>query len=200
MLGPNGSGKTTLIRVLALALAPSAGNLEVNGVSTTRDARAARRAIGLVGHRTGLYEDLTPRENLRFYARLYGVSAAEQRIGEVLGELGLTRVADQTVRTLSRGTQQRAAVARAILHDPQVLLLDEPETGLDADAQEGLAALIGRWTELGRAVLVATHRLDWAGRLADRALVLKEGAIQAELRPKGEGLAQAYLQALGADV
>ena len=197
LLGPNGSGKTTLLRILGMALAPTAGVLHVAGQPVGKNTDL-RRMVGLVAHRTGLYDDLTPRENLRFYARLYAVPEPEQRIGTVLEDLGLAAVGDQPVRTLSRGMQQRAALARAILHDPQVLLLDEPETGLDADAQEWLGSLVDRWAALGRAVLMTTHRLDWASRIADRVLMLKAGTMaQAELPTDAAGLAQAYLRSLG---
>lgn len=197
LLGPNGSGKTTLIRILGLALAPSSGVLVVNGVPAGGNGAAARRLLGLVAHRTGLYDDLTPRENLSFYGRLYELDGAQQRIGQVLDDLGLSVVADRPVRTLSRGMQQRAGLARAILHDPLVLLLDEPETGLDAEAQEWLAHLVDGWAAMQRSVLVATHRLDWAGRVADRAVVLKGGVVETELSGGGAGLASAYLAALG---
>jgi heme exporter protein A len=193
LLGPNGSGKTTLIRLLGLVLPPTAGAITVNGTAVRRDtAAAARRAIGLVAHRTGLYEDLTARENLRFYGRLYGVPEIENRVSAVLDDVGLGPHANEPVRVLSRGMQQRAALARAILHEPAVLLMDEPETGLDIAAQEWLGDLCKRWARADRAVLVATHHLEWAAAVADRALVLRENRLVRELVAPGADLPTAY--------
>jgi heme exporter protein A len=179
-----------------MVLAPTNGTLRLAGESAERPARSARRRVGLVLHRTGLYENLTARENLRFYGRLYEIEELDRRIAAALDELGLSQAGDQLVRTLSRGMQQRAALARAILHDPQVLLLDEPETGLDASAQGWLGSLVSRWSELGRSTVITTHRLDWAEQVADRALMLRSGTLQPEL-PVGPGLRTSYMQALG---
>lgn len=177
LLGPNGSGKTTLIRVLSLALAPHAGALFIDGKDALREPTACRRLVGVVGHRTGLYEDLTARENLRFSGRLYGVTELEEQVERRLVEFGVESIADQPLRTLSRGMQQRVALARAVLHEPLVLLLDEPETGLDEEAQQRLAAQLEALANERRAVLVATHRLEWAARIADQTVVMKQGAV-----------------------
>ena len=198
LLGPNGAGKTTLIRVLATALRPDAGSLSISGLDAIRHPTAARRLLGVVGHQPYLYGGLTPRENLRFYARLYGVKEAETRISRVLEEVGLESRANEAVSTLSRGMQQRASLARAILHDPPVLLLDEPETALDDAAQTLLARLISNWAEAGRSIVLASHRLDWAERLTDRAIVLDRGAIAREVKNDGvpTTLEYAYRQAV----
>jgi heme ABC exporter ATP-binding subunit CcmA/heme exporter protein CcmB len=180
LLGPNGAGKTTLLRVLAGALRPTRGIVQVGGADLGRTV-SARRAIGVVGHQTCLTGELTIRENLRFFGRLYGVGGLEHRIAAVLDEVELSALADRPVRTLSRGMQQRAALARALLHDPPILLLDEPETALDQPSQERLAALLRAWSAQGRAVLFASHRLEWAEALADRALVLRAGRIADEI-------------------
>jgi heme ABC exporter ATP-binding subunit CcmA len=197
LLGPNGSGKTTLIRILGFSLSPTTGSVTLPNQNGELGSSAARRQIGLVAHRTGLYDELSVADNLRFFARLYGLSSVERRISECAVDLGLTKVLTSSLRTLSRGMQQRAALARAILHEPRILLLDEPETGLDAEAQEWLSALLDRWIASGRTALVATHRLEWAGKLADRAVVLKAGRVQAELQVQGPALARAYLDAVG---
>lgn len=181
LLGPNGAGKTTLVRVLATALRPTGGSLAIDGVDALRAPSSARCRVGLVGERTYLYGDLTVRENLRFYGRLYGVERIEARIIAVLDEVSAGPLADRPVRTLSRGMQQRAALARAILHEPLVLLLDEPETGLDDLAQRRLADLLSRWAAAGRAVLVASHRLEWAQMVADRAILLRDGVVISEV-------------------
>lgn len=202
LLGPNGAGKSTLLRVLSLRLGASAGNLTVGGYDTRRDPNPARYLVGSVGQQLGLYEELTPRENLRLAARLYGVSRAEGRIDDLLHTVGLSQVAEHLVRTLSRGMQQRVALARAVLHEPLVLLLDEPETGLDAQAQRWLAGLMEEWASRGRAVLMATHQLEWAAQVADQTLVMKDGRIVGTLGRSMEGaaLAAAYQSALALPV
>jgi ABC-type multidrug transport system ATPase subunit len=133
--------------------------------------------VGVLSHQTYLYAGLTARENLRFYARLYRLPDAEARITAVLERVGLDGRADDRVGTLSRGLAQRASLARAILHEPRLLLLDEPETGLDDQAQRMLADLIDEWAALGRSLLLTSHRLDWAKALTDRLVVLDRGAI-----------------------
>lgn len=175
LLGPNAAGKTTLIRVLATALRPTAGALSIWGIDALRSPNEARRLIGVVGHQSYLYGELTARENLRFYARLYAIAAAEHRVAQVIDEVGLEARADEPVRNLSRGLQQRAALARAIIHEPQLLLLDEPETGLDEAAQGTLAQLLVSWAAQGRSFVLASHRHDWARETADRTLVLDRG-------------------------
>jgi heme ABC exporter ATP-binding subunit CcmA len=177
LLGPNGAGKTTLIRVLATALRPAAGALYIGGHDVSRDVAHVRCLVGLVGHQTFLYGDLTVRENLEFFGRLYDVREVQARVDVVLETVGLTLRAEDRVRTLSRGLQQRAAMARAILHRPRLLLLDEPETGLDDAAQHGLGDLLSAWTAQGGAVVIATHRLDWAQTHADRVVILDNGRI-----------------------
>ncbi len=202
LLGPNGAGKSTLLRVLSLRMGPSAGEVIVGGYDARHDPNPARRLIGAVGQRPGLYEELTPRENLRLAGRLYGILEAETRISQLLATVGLSHVADQPVRTLSRGMQQRVAISRAILHEPLVLLLDEPETGLDALAQLWLAGLMEEWASRGRAVLMATHQLEWAAKIADGTLVMKDGRIVGALGHSVEGaaLAAAYQTALALPV
>ena len=177
LMGRNGAGKTTLIRVLATALRPQAGTLWIGGTDAVRQPTDARHMVGVLSHQTYLYAGLTARENLRFYARLYRLPDAEARITAVLERVGLDQRADDRVGTLSRGLAQRASLARAILHEPRLLLLDEPETGLDDQAQRMLADLIGEWAALGRSLLLTSHRLDWAKALTDRLVVLDRGAI-----------------------
>jgi heme exporter protein A len=178
LTGPNGAGKTTLIRVLATALRPSAGSLSIAGIDAMRHPAHARRLVGVVGHQSYLYGDLSVRENLRFYSRLYGLERPRGRIAEVLALVGLDARADEPVRGLSRGMQQRASLARGILHEPQILLLDEPETGLDEAAQATLAALIEDYAGQGRSIVLASHRLDWARQLTDRSLMLDAGVTR----------------------
>jgi heme exporter protein A len=166
VFGANGAGKTTLLRVLAGLLRPHAGTATVLGARLPDEAWQVRGRVGLLGHDSLLYPELTARENLRFHARLHGVAAA--RVDEVISAVGLERRADDPVSELARGMVQRAAAARAVLHDPPLLLLDEPRAGLDPAAAERLEPLIGRAS--GRTRVLVTH--DVAGGLAEADVVL----------------------------
>jgi len=171
VLGPNGAGKTTLLRVLAGLLRPHAGEARVLGAALPGEAWKLRGKVGLVAHEPLLYRDLTPRENLRFHARLHSV--AETRVDAVLDAVGMTDRADDALAELSRGMVQRVAAARAVLHDPPLLLLDEPWAGLDPAAVELLEPVIGRAS--GKTRVVVTH--DVAGGMgeADVTLGLRAG-------------------------
>jgi heme exporter protein A len=171
VIGPNGAGKTTLLRVLATLLRPHAGTARVLGRDLPREGWAVRGRVGFLGHSPLLYRDLTARENLRFHARLHGVPFA--RADALLEQVGLARRADDPVHTYSRGMLQRAAVARAVLHDPELLLLDEPTANLDPHAAELVEPLIGPGS--GRTRVVTSH--DPVGGLhgADVALGLRGG-------------------------
>jgi heme exporter protein A len=172
VFGANGAGKTTLLRVLATLLRPHAGSVVVLGASLPGEAWRVRGRLGFLGHEPLLYPDLTARENLLFHARLHGVGVA--RVDELLGAVGLSRRAGDVVRELSRGMVQRVAVARAVLHDPAVLLLDEPRAGLDPGAAEELEPLIGRAS--GRTRVLVTHDVERGLREADVVLGLRAGA------------------------
>jgi heme exporter protein A len=174
VFGPNGAGKTTLLRVLATLLRPHAGSARVLGRAIPREGWAVRGRIGFLGHAPLLYRDLTARENLRFHARLHGVPLA--RGDELLERVGLGRRADDPVNTYSRGMVQRAAVARAVLHDPELLLLDEPTANLDPHAAELVEPLIGPGS--GRTRVITSH--DPVGGLhgADVALGLRAGRTE----------------------
>jgi heme exporter protein A len=171
VLGPNGAGKTTLLRVLATLLRPQGGELEVLGHSLPQDGWAVRGRIGLLAHEPMLYRELTARENLRLHARLHGV--ADERIEELLAAVGLERRGDEPLRTLSRGLVQRAAVCRALLHEPDLLLLDEPYANLDPAAREIVEPLIGR--NSGRTRVVVSHDPQEAVADADVVLGLVRG-------------------------
>jgi heme exporter protein A len=177
LFGANGSGKTTLLRILSTQARPEAGTVLVAGYHHRRQAQAIRRNIGVVGHHSFLYEDLTCRENLMFYGRLFGVKDIQQRIEPVLSTVGLSRCAEQRVRTLSHGMQKRLAIARAILHQPAILLLDEPEGGLDREAVGMLNHLLEEWTGMGRTVIMTTHNLELGLSWADRVAVLSGGKL-----------------------
>ena len=166
VFGPNGAGKTTLLRVLATLLRPHAGEVTVLGSRLPDEAWALRGHLGLLGHEPLLYRELTARENLRFHARLHGVSAA--RVEEVLEAVAISARGGEPLRTLSRGMVQRVAVARTVLHEPQLLLLDEPHANLDPAAIELLAPLIGAGG--GRTRVICSH--DPGGGLAEADVVL----------------------------
>jgi heme exporter protein A len=171
VIGPNGAGKTTLLRILATLLRPTAGEIRVLGATLPGEAWRVRGRIGFVGHEPLLYRELSVRENLRFHARLHGVAATQEAIADGLRQAGLTRRADELVRNLSAGMIQRAAICRAILHGPELLLLDEPLAHLDPDAAALASRLIGRRPERTR--VVVSHDPDGALAEADQALALR---------------------------
>ena len=175
LLGANGAGKTTLLALLSTLLTPSEGGASVAGHDLASDGAALRASIGVLTHRPMLYEELTPEENLRFFARLYSVADAGERVEELLRAVGLWLRRDEPTAVLSRGYHQRLAIARALLHRPPVLLLDEPETGLDREALELLDRLVLHAP--GLTVLAATHLRDRVASWADGVLELERGRL-----------------------
>lgn len=178
LIGVNGAGKSTLMRILSTLTKPDGGRVILNGIPVDKDPIRARRQIGVVLHAPMLYGSLTGSENLRFYCRAFGIADAEQRIKRVLEEMNLASRADDLVRTYSRGMQQRLSIARAFLHDPQILLLDEPLTGLDDDSILRLHNSLISAVEQGKTILFATHDLEHACSLATRVDVLHLGTIK----------------------
>ena len=176
-LGANGAGKTTLLRILSTHVRADHGSVAVAGHSLRTSPEEVRRRIGVVGHRSLLYDDLTCRENLIYYGRLFGLKDHKPRVDEVLEKGKLTSRADHRMRTLSNGMQKRAAIARAILHEPEVLLLDEPEAGLDRESVSILGTLLAEWTDSGRSVIMTTHDLDLGMTWGHRAGVLRGGKV-----------------------
>lgn len=200
LLGPNGSGKSTLLRHLAGLTPPTAGTITIGGWLLPGEAAAVRAQIGMVSHKLLLYENLTARENLTFFARLYNLPAAETqaRINALLGRVGLARRGDDLVRTYSRGMQQRLSIARALLHQPHVLLLDEPYTGLDQDASAILDQLLGEAHADGHTIIMTTHELARAATLPTRIVILNRGAIVFD-EPRG-AVSPATLPGIYSDV
>ena len=199
ILGPNGSGKTTFLRILASLSRPTFGQIRIAGYSLPQQSAAVRRQLGVVSHQPLLYGDLSAEENLHFYGRMYAVDRLESRLTEVLELIGLSARRRDLVRTFSRGMQQRLAIGRAILHDPQLLLLDEPHTGLDQDACEMLDTVLRQVGASGRTVLMTSHDLARAAGLAGRFDVLGRGRIQASAFANtlpADGLLAFYRQAL----
>jgi len=181
LLGPNGAGKTTLLRILASLARPSLGEVRLAGHRLPGEAAAVRRILGVVSHQPLLYGDLTAEENLRFYARLYSLPQAKRRIDEILEMVGLDRRRRDRVREYSRGMQQRLAIGRAVLHDPLILLFDEPHTGLDQEASSMLDGVLRQVAGRGRTVLMTSHDLLRAADLASRIDVLSGGVIARSL-------------------
>lgn len=179
LLGPNGAGKTTFLRILASLSRPSLGQVNVAGYKLPAQAAAVRRRLGVVSHLPLLYGDLTAEENLQFYGRMYDLQNLESRIADVLDMVGLSVRRRDLVRTFSRGMQQRLAIGRAVLHDPDVMLFDEPYTGLDQDASEMLDEVLKNVAAAGRTVVMTSHDLARAENLATRFDVLSRGVIAA---------------------
>jgi heme exporter protein A len=177
LFGPNGAGKTTLIRILASLMHPSSGTVYVRGVDLGKAAVAVRRHIGLISHNPLLYGDLTPDENLRFFARMYDVADGGARIDAVLEQVGLAARRRDPVRTFSRGMVQRLTIARAILHDPDIMLLDEPYTGLDLQAADMLRTVLQELAAAGRTVILTTHNLEQGLEMCNRAAILHRGNV-----------------------
>jgi heme exporter protein A len=182
ILGPNGAGKSTFLRILASLTKPTFGEVNVAGYRLPAQAAMVRSRLGVVTHLPLLYGDLTAVENLRFYGRMYALTNLDKRIGEVLEMVGLTLRSRDLVRTFSRGMQQRLAIGRAILHDPEVMLFDEPHTGLDQEACDMLDGLLRSVAAHGRTVVITSHDLARVEDLAQRFDVLAHGVIKSSLK------------------
>ncbi|HVX41001.1 MAG TPA: heme ABC exporter ATP-binding protein CcmA [Gemmatimonadaceae bacterium] len=176
LFGPNGAGKTTLLRAIAGLLKPSAGSVHVGGRSLREDAHA-RAQVGLISHQSMLYRALTARENVEFAARLYGLADVQHAATRALERMRILDRADAPVRALSRGLQQRVSIARAIVHEPTVVLLDEPYTGLDAAGSVALSDMLLLLRSTGAALLLVTHSVDEGLALASHAAVMLRGRI-----------------------
>jgi heme exporter protein A len=184
LLGPNGSGKTTFLRILASLSRASLGEVYIAGYRLPHQAASVRAKLGVVSHLPLLYGDLTAEENLRFYGRMYGVIHLDERVTEMLDLVGLELRRHELVRTFSRGMQQRLAIGRAVLHDPDVLLFDEPYTGLDQDASTMLDDILRSVAAQGRTVVMTSHDLGRAEDLATRFDILSRGVIAASASRK----------------
>lgn len=199
LLGPNGAGKTTFLRILSSLSRPTMGMIRVAGFYLPQQAAGVRANLGVLSHQPLLYGDLTGEENLQFYGRMYAVENLDTRIGEVLELVDLSKRGRDLVRTYSRGMAQRLAIARAVIHDPSILLLDEPYTGLDQDASSMLDTVLKQIAAQGRTVVMTSHDLARSEDLATRFDVLSRGKIIASARrdeiPK-DGLLAFYRRSL----
>lgn len=182
LLGPNGAGKTTTLRMMLGLLPPTSGDVTVAGISVTRHPEEVKRRIGLVSASAGLYQWLTPRETLLYFADLYGVDPlqAKERARELAELLDFERFADQRSSTLSTGQKQRVTLARALMHDPPIMLLDEPTRGLDVVGTHVVFEYLDHLRSIGKAVVLCTHRLDEASHVCDRMGLLHRGRLQHE--------------------
>jgi heme exporter protein A len=199
ILGPNGAGKTTLLRILSSLVRPTLGEVFLNGYQLPDQSSEVRSRLGVVSHLPLLYGDLSAEENLQFYARLYDLQESKKRIQAVLQQIGLAACRKDLVRTFSRGMQQRLAIGRAILHDPSILLMDEPHTGLDQEACEMLDEILKLVTGNNRTVVMASHDLIRVEGMASRFDILSRGRIQYSIQKKTlpkNGLLTTYREVL----
>ena len=181
IFGPNGAGKTTLLKILSTVMKASSGRVTVNGLDLKKNADDIRRQIGVVFHQSFLYPNLTARENLEFYARLYDIDEPEKRVAEKVELVGMSRRLDDRLDTFSRGMQQRITIARSLLHNPSILLMDEPETGLD---QQSIGALWSILQEQDRTILLTTHNFERGLDIADRVIILNRGKVAFDSQKK----------------
>jgi heme exporter protein A len=197
LLGPNGAGKSTVLTMLATLLRPSSGSIRYGDMQAADAPPALRGRIGVLGHDLFLYPELTARENLAFFAGLYGCRDADDAARAALVRAGLADRSEDLVSSFSRGMRQRVALERALIHDPRLVLLDEPFTGLDQASTSALVTRLRGLRESGAAIVLATHDLDVAEGLLDEAIVLREGRMVESLsRP--EGLRAVYQRAMAA--
>ena len=195
LLGANGAGKTTLLRILAGLSRLTAGQITIDGLDLVQQTREVRRKVGFVAHQPYLYDDLTALENLLFFARMYAIEKPQGRAEHLLQRVGLSKKARERASSLSRGQLQRLALARALLHAPSLLLLDEPDTGLDQEGLEVLSTLLQEHREQGGTILFTTHDLEVAIRRSDQVALLHNGRMAYQKATTGleqESIRQVY--------
>jgi sodium transport system ATP-binding protein len=185
LLGPNGAGKTTTLRILTGLMSPDAGSISVDGCDVGADPLAVQSRIGVLPDSRGLYPRLTPREHIDYFGRLQGISEATLRTHreELIARLGLTELADRRVAAFSHGERNKVALARALIHDPHNIVLDEPTHGLDVASTRTIRALVGSLRERGRCVLLTSHVMQEVSALCDRIVVIARGAVVADGTP-----------------
>lgn len=208
LLGPNGAGKTTTIRVLATVLKPTSGTAVINGHDVVRESEAARADIGVLTAEAGLYDRFTARENIRYFGRLYGLEgeALEKRINDLIGLLEMERFADRPAGKFSTGMKQKVAIARSVVHDPPVVIFDEPTAGLDVLAAQTVIRMMKTFRQHGKLVILSTHEMHNAERLCDRVAIIHRGRLVtmgavSDVKAKADAasLEEAFLNLIGDD-
>lgn len=194
LFGRNGAGKTTFLKIAATLMRATHGSLTIDGLRIDDEPERVRSKIGFLSHNTYVYRDLSPLENLRFFARLYRVSDADSHLLPLLDRVGLKRRANDAVRGFSRGLQQRIGIARAFLHNPSLVLLDEPYTGLDANAVQMLDDLLDETIRAGNTVILTTHDIEHGLRAATRAAIVDRGRVVFDGDTKTKAIRDAYDQ------
>jgi len=194
LFGRNGAGKTTFLKIAATLMRPTKGTLSIEGFDIHKDAESARRRIGFLSHNTFVYRDLSAIDNLRFFARLYGVAESQDVLMAMLEKVGLAKRAEDPVRSFSRGLLQRVGIARALLHDPALILLDEPYTGLDASAAQTLNTLLDDAARAGKTVILTTHDVEQGLRGASRAVIVDKGLVVHDAQANDPSTREAYAQ------
>jgi heme exporter protein A len=194
LFGRNGAGKTTFLKIAATLMRPTRGALQIEGIDIRKEPEQARRHIGFLSHNTFVYRDLSALENLKFFCRLYDADASDDRLMGLLERVGLRRRAKDNVRSFSRGLQQRVGIARVLLHDPSLILLDEPYTGLDGQAVGMLNDVLDEIVAAGRTVILTTHDLEQGLRAATRAIVMDRGKIVLSSDARDPAVRDAYSQ------
>jgi heme exporter protein A len=184
IFGANGAGKTTLLKIIAMLLKPNSGVIYFNGIDTQRSSDSVRKSIGFITHNTFLYNDLSAYENLKLYSILYDVKNCEEQINIVMEKVGLLRRSSEPIRNFSKGMHQRLAIARAFLHNPTLLLLDEPYSGLDQKALNVLNQMLENFHNEGKTAIITTHNIERGMEIADKVVVLNKGSIVFEKNKK----------------
>lgn len=195
LFGPNGAGKTTLIKIISTLISPTSGSIMIDGYDIKEAPIEVRKRIGVISHETYLYDDLTACENLQFYGRMYQVDDLDERISKVISDVNLSRRLDDIVRTFSRGMKQRLSIARAILHDPPILLLDEPYTGLDPHAAATFDGILEQLNLLDKTVMMTTHMINQGLEMGDRVAILNMGEITCDM-PKNQIRDEAHFKSI----
>lgn len=200
VLGPNGAGKSTILKIIGGLMKPSSGTVEIEGVTIKENPLETKSKIGFLAHNSYLYDHFSPLENLKFFGKLYNVDNCEVKAKELIREVGLTYFMHEPVRSFSRGMIQRLAIARAIIHDPEILILDEPHTGLDQQAVKLLNNVILKMKAKGSTILMVTHDFEQTVETCDRIIILKNGSIIDDFKvtnPNVDLIYEKYLEQVG---
>lgn len=199
LFGPNGAGKSTLLKIMSTLLHPSSGDVNICGISINDDKPSIRKYIGIISHDSFLYGNLTAKENLFFFGKLYGVKNLKDRVDELLDKFNLSIHRDTLVRTFSRGMSQRLAIARAIIHDPEIIYLDEPYTGLDPQASDSLTNILFGFHSEKKTMIITTHDLEKGWTTATKIAILSCGKIRLfedKKNIKKENISEIYLNCI----